>query len=133
MNDKTPKSGKLAVSGRLASLLTSNETVYRTWRTFLQAAIGAAVAGLVELLSGKFAGVSPGKIFLYFIAVVVAAGLSAVMNRNGKNMPEGTEEVLTEITEELTELGERLEGKDPDAKNTAEESQDETGGDHGES
>ena len=128
MNDERQKSGKLA------ALLTGNETVYRTWRTFLQAAIGAAVAGLVELLSGKFAGVSPGKIFLYFIAVAVAAGLSAVMNRSSKNMSEGTEEVLTEITEELTELGERLEGKDPEAEDSAEEApESETGGTNGES
>ena len=131
MNDETKKDPPK--SGKLTALLTSNETVYRTWRTFLQAAVGAGAAGLVELLSGKFAGASPGRIFLYFIAVAVAAGLSAVMNRSGKKLPEDTVEILGELTEGLTELSERLEGKEPEEESAAEGSGEGTGGANGES
>ena len=86
MNGKNRNAEKVEKekNGKLICFLVNNETVYRTWRTFLQAAAGVLVAGLFEYLAGRFTGQSPQKVIPYFIATAVAAGISAVMNRGEK-------------------------------------------------
>lgn len=111
------------IKEKLVGLFVNNETVYRTWRTFLQAAAGVLAAGLSDYLMGKFTGQPSGKVIPYFIATAVAAGISAVMNRSEKNKSDAREEAKEKAErEEAAPLFPRgtAEGKEPPERENAE-------------
>lgn len=127
MNSSGKKEAPKGKNFRLAGRLQSNAMVYRAFRTFLQAAIGVFMAGLVEYLSGKFTGQTPGKVFLYFIVTAVAAGLSAVMNRGEaaakQGSPEEPETILQQVAETFLQTVENREENAPEEKEAPESGQ----------
>lgn len=128
------------IKQKLVGLFVNNETVYRTWRTFLQAAAGVLAAGLSDYLMGKFAGQSTGKVVPYFIATAVAAGISAVMNR-GEKKKSGVHEETKEKTEreeavpplprETSEGEDPSEGENAESESGREEKEGEINGENG--
>lgn len=110
------------IKEKLVGLFVNNETVYRTWRTFLQAAAGV-LAPDFRTTSWENSPDALGKGYSLFYRDGSGGGVSAVMNRSEKNKSDAREEAKEKAErEEAAPLFPRgtAEGKKPPERENAE-------------